>query len=85
MDVLFNLNPVTSEIYAQVNPDGSKRTFGNTPNSIWAIIQYTILFVALFLAFKCKSREGGVRWDQLILAFLFSPFYIAYRVARPCV
>ena len=43
-----------------------------------------ITLVALFFALKCKTRTGGVDFLQLLIAFLCSPCYIVYRLARPC-
>lgn len=48
------------------------------------VIGMVIFFYALYLAFKCKNNTGGVSIIQVILAVLFSPFYLVYRLARPC-
>ena len=44
---------------------------------------YTImLIIALYLAFKC---HGKFDLAQFLLACCCAPFYIAYRLAVPCV
>ena len=44
---------------------------------------YTIMtIVAFYLAFKCKGRFD---LTQFLLACCCAPFYIAYRLAIPCV
>ena len=44
---------------------------------------YTIMImVAFYLAFKCHGRFDLV---QFLLACCCAPFYIAYRLAVPCV
>ena len=44
-----------------------------------------ITLVALYFAFKCKTRTGGIDFLQLLIAFFCSPCYVVYRLARPCV
>jgi hypothetical protein len=86
MDVICRLTPISSGMYDQIVSDETKESFDETDysTSLWKVLQYIVFFWAIFLALKCRSREGGIRWGQVILAILFSPFYIAYRLARPC-
>ena len=78
---MLNLHPVTATM------NDNTENFGEYSSSIslWNIIQYIIFFSAIYLSFKCKGPNGSVRWGQLLLAMIFSPFYVIYRLARPCV
>jgi hypothetical protein len=47
------------------------------------IFSTILMIVALYLAFKC-NKEGLSGFFEILLATLFSPIYIAYRLAVPC-
>ena len=59
--------------------------FGESSFGITDIIGYVMFLGALYLAIKCKGPGGSLQWGQIILAIIFSPFYVVYRLARPCV
>ena len=78
---LSYLHPVASTFYGQ----DDQENFGEMcPLSLFNIIQYVVFFTAIYLAFKCTTKTGGVDILQVILAMIFSPFYVVYRLARPC-
>ena len=54
------------------------------PSAVYIVIGNILTLTALYLAFKCKNRLGGLDFGQLIVAFLCSPCYILYRLTTPC-
>jgi len=47
-------------------------------NFFWTIVT----LVAVYLSFKCKNKFD---LGQFLIALFCAPFYIAYRLAVPCV
>ena len=80
---MLKLHPATATM-ADDTYDSSSY-FGESSFSIWTVIRYVMFFAALYLAVKCKGPGGSLQWGQIILAIIFSPFYVVYRLARPCV
>ena len=63
---------------------GSGPSSDNEYNDInTQVIQYIFIVVAVYLATKCK-KNGNLSILQIVLAFLFAPFYILYRIIKPC-
>ena len=56
---------------------------GYIPDPLISIFSTILLIIALYLAFKCGGKNN-LKWVEIILAVLCSPFYIAYRLAIPC-
>ena len=52
----------------------------NMRNNIIAII---IIILAIYFALKCK-KNGKIDPVQIGMATVFSPFYIGYRLVKPC-
>ena len=48
------------------------------------IIGNLLTLVALYFAFTCKTASGGIDFLQVIIAICCAPFYVVYRLARPC-
>jgi len=48
------------------------------------IFNLLMIIIALYLAFKCAPKSGKIDILQALLAILFAPVYIAYRLAIPC-
>jgi len=48
------------------------------------IVGNLLTLVALYFAFKCKSSSGGINFLQVLIALCCAPFYIVFRLARPC-
>ena len=48
------------------------------------IIGNLLTLVALYFAFTCKTASGGIDFLQVIIALCCAPFYVVYRLARPC-
>ena len=46
----------------------------------------TIIFIvfALFLAYNCTQKGVKISIIEAILAICCSPFYVAYRLVKPC-
>ncbi len=47
------------------------------------IVQYILILIAVYLAMKCK-KNGNLSVAQIVLAILFAPIYILYRLIKPC-
>jgi len=47
------------------------------------MIQFIVLAIAIYMACKCKVG-GKISFIQILLACLFSPCYILYRLFKPC-
>ena len=77
-NIMLKLHPATA-------PMSDQSQFGESSFGITDLIGYVMFLGALYLAIKCKGPGGNLRWDQIILAVIFSPFYVIYRLARPCV
>jgi hypothetical protein len=56
----------------------------NCQDMVSLIIQYIFIVIAVYLAMKCKNN-GNISFVQIILAILFAPFYIFYRIIKPCI
>lgn len=62
----------------------------STPSlRIWSdikgYIHAALIVVALYFAFKCMKKDTYLRnVFEIILAACLSPFYIAYKLAKPC-
>ena len=65
-----------------------KAQFGETDTSSTSIItqmvQFIVLGIALYMAFKCKRFDGSVSLADMLLACCSSPCYIIYRLLQPC-
>jgi hypothetical protein len=61
----------------------NKDNEGYIPDPHVSIFSTILLIIALYLAFECGGKNN-LKWGQIILAVLCSPFYIAYRLAIPC-
>jgi len=66
-------SPVGSFVFGEESTEGSP---------LLSFLYTIMLIVAFYLAFKCHGRFDLV---QFLLACCCAPFYIAYRLAVPCV
>ena len=87
-NILNIVSPVTGAAVtaAQTNSNFDQTVITGSPSS-WGysnIIGTIILFIAMFLAFKCKAPGGGIDPIQIFAAFCCSPCYMVYRLAVPC-
>ena len=65
---------------------GSYSSFDSTESMTSSrIIGNIITIIALYLAFKCKTKTGGIDLVQMLIACCCSPCYIVYRLVKPCV
>jgi hypothetical protein len=48
------------------------------------ILDVIIIAIAVYLAMKCKNN-GNINFVQIILAILFAPCFIFYRILKPCI
>ena len=70
--------PLTNVIAANKTGNfGETRTIQSSP------IDYIIMAIAVYLAFKCK-KNGSIDVIQILLAVFCSPCYIVYRLIKPC-
>jgi hypothetical protein len=51
-------------------------------NNIFYFIGFFLTGLALYLSFKCNN---GFHLGSVLVAFFFSPIYLIYRLAVPCV
>lgn len=68
---------VAHKLYTENNM--SLNGFTSTVQNL-SILDLVILVFAIYLALKCK--RGRVL--QIVLAILFSPCFVAYRLFKPC-
>lgn len=62
---------------------GESYIFINEDDRSLVIIQYIFIVIAVYLAMKCK-KSGNISVVQVILAIVFAPLYILYRLVKPC-
>ena len=67
-------SPVASEINIILPP----------PNPEMELLNFVLIAIAVYMAMKCKKFGGGVDIVQLIFAICLAPFYILYRLWKPC-
>jgi hypothetical protein len=54
------------------------------PNPEMELLNFVLIAIAVYMAMKCKKFGGGVDIVQLIFAICLAPFYILYRLWKPC-
>lgn len=52
--------------------------------NILILLHYVFIILAVYMAMSCKNKTGNTSFFQIILAICFAPFYIVYRIAKPC-
>jgi len=65
---------------------GSNQYSGYTENELM-ILQLSnllILLWAVYILIKCVGHDPSKHLVQIMLAVIFSPFYIIYRLFKPC-
>ena len=72
-----------NNFYDDLNDYKNLMYIQNTDVSI-QLIQYVFIVIAIYLALKCK-KNGDVNFIQIILAVLFAPLYILFRIIKPCI
>jgi hypothetical protein len=87
-------NPLAAAGATVVATNQEKGKFGATPSSSMPVVvekpgmvsnltSLICIAVALYFATKCKIN-GRIDPLQIVLAVCCTPFYICYRVVRPC-
>jgi len=74
--------------YVEYNLSGNEKVVNEVhvvqPASLISQIIYLVFSVlAIYMVYKC-SKIGKVSVIELIAAFCCAPFYVAYRIIKPC-
>ena len=55
------------------------------PNTVLnELLNYVVIAFALYIAIKKCKINGQLNGSAIIIAWLFSPCFIAYRLIKPC-
>jgi hypothetical protein len=69
-----------------VEDDHKKDTFGakSSSGTTYGIIHYILLFIALYMVYKCKDKPEFNVFLNALGACCCTPCYIVYRLVVPC-